>query len=73
MCLNFLIVSITDDRFVFFLPHVQLAHALVEHETLDADEVRKVVKGEPIRNIKELMREDLTAMSTESTASSPES
>jgi len=51
----------------------RLAHALVEHETLDADEVRKVVKGEPIRNIKELMKEDLTAMSTESTASSPES
>ncbi|OAX44649.1 ATP-dependent metallopeptidase Hfl [Rhizopogon vinicolor AM-OR11-026] len=31
----------------------RLAHALVEHETLDADEVRKVIKGEPIRNIQE--------------------
>ncbi|KAJ8584286.1 ATP-dependent metallopeptidase Hfl [Rhizopogon salebrosus TDB-379] len=31
----------------------RLAHALVEHETLDADEVRKVIRGEPIRNIQE--------------------
>ena len=43
----------------------QLAAALVEHETLDAEEVRKVVKGEPIRNITEVIQEDLTRMSTE--------
>ncbi|KAG6866913.1 hypothetical protein C0991_003828 [Blastosporella zonata] len=37
----------------------KLAHALVEHETLDADEVRKVVKGEPIRNITEVLDDEL--------------
>ncbi|KAF9246524.1 ATP-dependent metallopeptidase Hfl [Melanogaster broomeanus] len=31
----------------------RLAHALVQHETLNADEVRKVIKGEPIRNLQE--------------------
>lgn len=31
----------------------QLAHALVEHETLTAEEVRKVIKGEPIRKVEE--------------------
>ena len=41
---------------------LQLAHALVEHETLDADEVRKVVAGEPIRNIKEVVEDDLSRM-----------
>jgi ATP-dependent metalloprotease len=51
----------------------QLAHALVEHETLNADEVRKVIKGEPIRNIKELISEDLPSPSTESIPSSLES
>lgn len=30
-----------------------LAHALVEHETLNADEVRKVIKGEPVPNLQE--------------------
>lgn len=30
-----------------------LAHALVEHETLTAEEVRKVIKGEPIRKVEE--------------------
>ncbi|EMD38548.1 hypothetical protein CERSUDRAFT_48133 [Gelatoporia subvermispora B] len=40
----------------------RLAHALVEHETLDADEVRKVVAGEPIRNIKEVVEDDLSRM-----------
>jgi len=48
-----------------------LANALVEHETLNAEEVRKVIKGEPIRNIKELIKDDLIAMSTDS--SNPES
>lgn len=45
------------------LPFVclQLAHALVEHETLDAEEVRKVIRGEPIRNIKEKISHDEVA------------
>jgi len=43
----------------------RLATALVEHETLDAEEVRKVIKGEPIRNIAEVIEEDLTRMSNE--------
>jgi len=46
-----------------------LANALVEHETLNAEEVRKVIKGEPIRNIKELIKDDLIAMSTDSSNS----
>ncbi|KAK2466919.1 hypothetical protein APHAL10511_001177 [Amanita phalloides] len=37
----------------------RLAHALVEHETLDSVEVRKVIKGEPIRNISEVLDEEL--------------
>ncbi|KAL0946900.1 hypothetical protein HGRIS_013063 [Hohenbuehelia grisea] len=37
----------------------KLAHALVEYETLNADEVRKVIKGEPIRNITEILQEEL--------------
>ncbi|KAG6814340.1 hypothetical protein H0H92_010925 [Tricholoma furcatifolium] len=39
----------------------KLAHALVEHETLDADEVRKVVKGEPIRNITEVLDDEISS------------
>ncbi|KAG1831763.1 ATP-dependent metallopeptidase Hfl [Suillus variegatus] len=39
----------------------RLAHALVEHETLDAEEVRKVIRGEPIRNIKEKISHDEVA------------
>ncbi|KIK47041.1 hypothetical protein CY34DRAFT_21639 [Suillus luteus UH-Slu-Lm8-n1] len=38
-----------------------LAHALVEHETLDAEEVKKVIRGEPIRNIKEKISHDEVA------------
>ena len=38
----------------------QLAHALVEHETLNADEVRKVIKGEPIRDISQVLEDDLS-------------
>lgn len=41
---------------------MQLAAALVEHETLDAEEVRKVIKGERIRNITEVIKEDLSHM-----------
>jgi len=29
----------------------RLAHALVEHETLNLEEVRKVIRGEPIRDL----------------------
>ncbi|KZT11352.1 ATP-dependent metallopeptidase Hfl [Laetiporus sulphureus 93-53] len=46
----------------------RLASALMEHETLDAEEVKKVVKGEPIRNIKEVIQEDLSRMSDESSS-----
>jgi len=35
----------------------QLAHALVEHETLDLEEVKKVVKGLPIRGLKDKILE----------------
>ena len=41
---------------------LQLADALVEHETLDAEEVQKVIKGEPIRNIVEVIKEDLSRL-----------
>jgi ATP-dependent metalloprotease len=33
----------------------KLARALVEYETLDQEEVRKVIKGEPIRSIREVL------------------
>lgn len=39
----------------------RLAHALVEHETLDAEEVKKVIRGEPIRNTKETVSHDEVA------------
>ncbi|KAG5342745.1 hypothetical protein C0989_008694 [Termitomyces sp. Mn162] len=38
----------------------RLAHALVEHETLDAEEVRKVIKGEPIRTITEILDDEMS-------------
>ncbi|KAJ3561306.1 hypothetical protein NP233_g10271 [Leucocoprinus birnbaumii] len=41
-----------------------LANALVEYETLNADEVRKVIKGEPIRKLSEVLEEDLSRPST---------
>jgi len=41
----------------------QLAHALVEHETLNADEVRKVIKGEPIRDLSEVLEDDVSRAS----------
>ncbi|KAI0374854.1 ATP-dependent metallopeptidase Hfl [Pilatotrama ljubarskyi] len=43
----------------------RLANALVEHETLDAEEVQKVIKGEPIRNIDEVIKEDLSKLQKE--------
>ncbi|KAF9069622.1 ATP-dependent peptidase [Rhodocollybia butyracea] len=42
----------------------RLAHALVEHETLDKDEVARVIKGERIRNVSEILEEELTKSST---------
>ncbi|KAJ3732998.1 ATP-dependent peptidase [Lentinula guzmanii] len=38
----------------------QLAQALVEHETLDKDQVHRVIKGEPIRNISEVLEAELS-------------
>ncbi|KAJ7046779.1 ATP-dependent peptidase [Mycena alexandri] len=38
----------------------RLARALVEHETLDSDEVKKVIKGEPIRTITQVLEEELS-------------
>ncbi|KAH9946143.1 ATP-dependent metallopeptidase Hfl [Epithele typhae] len=40
----------------------RLAKALVEHETLNADEVEKVIKGEPIRAIDEVIKEELSKL-----------
>ncbi|KAF9464699.1 ATP-dependent peptidase [Collybia nuda] len=42
----------------------RLAHALVEHETLDSDEVKKVIRGEPIRNITEVLEEEISNLET---------
>ena len=39
---------------------VQLARALVDHETLNLEEVKKVIKGEPIKNITEVLEEDIS-------------
>lgn len=44
---------------------IKLARALVEHETLNAEEVQKVVKGEPIRSITEVLEEDITNLESE--------
>ncbi|KAF7363444.1 ATP-dependent peptidase [Mycena sanguinolenta] len=44
----------------------RLAHALVEHETLDADEVRKVIKGEPIRTITQVLEDELSQPNADS-------
>ena len=46
----------------------QLANALVEHETLDAEEVQKVIKGERIRNIDEVIKEDLSRLKDDETS-----
>jgi len=42
----------------------RLARALVEHETLNAEEVQRVIKGEPIRSIAEVL-EDASNVETE--------
>lgn len=49
---------------------LQLANALIEYETLDMDEVKKVIKGEPIRNLKEIIQEDLSQVPSEKNATS---
>ncbi|KAF8478682.1 ATP-dependent peptidase [Russula ochroleuca] len=38
----------------------RLALALIEHETLDIEEVKKVIQGESIRNIKDVISDDLS-------------
>jgi ATP-dependent metalloprotease len=38
----------------------RLAQALVEYETLDAEEVKKVIKGEKIRSVEEILEDDLS-------------
>jgi len=45
----------------------RLALALIEHETLDLEEVKKVIRGEPIRNIKDVIGEDLSRIDTPTT------
>jgi len=40
----------------------RLARALVEYETLDLEEVKRVVKGEPIRSIGEVLEADKAEM-----------
>ena len=57
----------------FFFARLQLARALVEHETLDADQVRKVIDEESIENIKELITSDLAPLSTDLASPSTES
>ncbi|KAM5535188.1 hypothetical protein V8D89_011124 [Ganoderma adspersum] len=46
----------------------RLANALVEHETLDAEEVQKVIRGESIRNIDEVIQEDLSRLNKDGTS-----
>jgi hypothetical protein len=36
----------------------QLARALMEYETLDLAEVQKVIKGEPIRTVSQVLKEE---------------
>ena len=38
---------------------LQLAESLVEYETLDGDEVKRVIKGEPIRGLNEVLDEKI--------------
>jgi hypothetical protein len=54
-------------RFTSSSTHSQLALALIEHETLDTEEVEKVIRGEPIRNIKDVIGEDLSRIDTTTT------
>jgi len=49
----------------------RLAHALVEFETLNADEVRKVIRGELNRNISEVLEEDISRVNTPASSTTP--
>jgi len=49
----------------------RLALALIEHETLDMEEVQKVIRGEPIRNIKDVISEDLSRIGIPAAAEPP--
>jgi len=40
--------------------NLKLAHALVEHETLNGEEVQRVIKGEAIRTIGEALEEEIS-------------
>lgn len=40
----------------------------MEHETLDAEEVQKVIRGESIRNIDEVIQEDLSRLKKDGTS-----
>ena len=51
----------------------KLARALVEYETLDLEEVRRVVKGEPIRSIREVLEADKAEMERASEEEDPAS
>jgi len=37
----------------------RLAHALVEHETLNLEEVKKVIEGEPLRTNSEVLEDNV--------------
>lgn len=47
-----------------------LARALVEYETLDLEEVKKVIKGEPIRSIAEVLDGEVERKVEEETSAS---
>ncbi|KAF5365739.1 hypothetical protein D9758_003350 [Tetrapyrgos nigripes] len=49
----------------------RLAHALVEHETLDKDEVNKVIKGEAIQSVGEVLEEELSSSSKPTSTTEP--
>jgi ATP-dependent metalloprotease len=48
----------------------KLARALVEYETLDLEEVKKVIKGEPIRSIAEVLDGEVERKVEEETSAS---
>ena len=45
---------------------LKLAHALVEHETLNLEEVKKVIEGESLRTISEVLEEDMSNLESKS-------
>jgi ATP-dependent metalloprotease len=50
-----------------------LANALVEYETLDLEEVKKVIKGEPIRTVEEKLLEVIQEPDTPESKPEPSS